>query len=681
MVRLERCGGVAACTALILLARCHPAADAPFPGGGGKVAAEHEQVRTLNDGYARTRSHVLVRQVDVPTRAALDYAAYHANFMIADPAPEALPPEGQAPDTSQPFGGLIDRATLTSDVARTPLTTGERRRPVAFAPAVAYLESHHVVGAAMLEEVATKVRGESWGLPSTPGVSAQVPAEAFVHAAPGAPAEIWVKIEFAPWFSPFKGLSDQDGDGFPEVYGRVRADHVPAAAIDAWKGDYSVRPLDGRELKTWANELSSYWYPSFNTDLVTPGAVWPDEHTEGDIRQELGGRVFTAPAIVLRGKPEGKATYEVFLVKNASGQAEPAQAPPKGALSLPPTRPTPDPAPLAATVASELGAHGGTWSAWSNELSSFHTDIKKRLASPPRDAKALAGADGFLFYRSGLEFVVGGDLESQPPGKNPVPVIVEFKNLLDAHGVDFLFVPVPTKAEIFPDELSPAGKPWVGKVTNPFIRKLAESLSRQGVEIVDLLTPFLSARAKGSPPGEEPLYQRQDTHWTDRGLRLAAEILAKRVERYPWYASLVRHSQRFRTKDTTFTRFGDLHSRLPEAKKASYQPETLAAKQVLRADGSPYEDDAESPIVVLGDSFTGVYELTDAEHAGLSAHLARGISYPVDLVMSYGGGPNVRQKLMRRGAAALDAKKLVVWVMTARDLYKYFEPWEPLEKK
>jgi len=50
----------------------------------------------------------------------------------------------------------------------------------------------------------------------------------------------------------------------------------------------------------------------------------------------------------------------------------------------------------------------------------------------------------------------------------------------------------------------------------------------------------------------------------------------------------------------------------------------------------------------------------------------------VDLVMSYGGGPNVRQKLMRRGAGALDAKKLVVWIMTARDLYHYWEAWEPI---
>jgi len=49
--------------------------------------------------------------------------------------------------------------------------------------------------------------------------------------------------------------------------------------------------------------------------------------------------------------------------------------------------------------------------------------------------------------------------------------------------------------------------------------------------------------------------------------------------------------------------------------------------------------------------------------------------------MSYGGGPNVRQKLMRRGADALDSKKLVIWIMTVRDLFDYWENWEPLAAK
>jgi alginate O-acetyltransferase complex protein AlgJ len=331
-------------------------------------------------------------------------------------------------------------------------------------------------------------------------------------------------------------------------------------------------------------------------------------------------------------------------------------------------------------VAGELAAHGGKWEAWQAEVAPLHEALRKRLGSLPAGSKALAGSDGFLFFKNGLEYVVGGDLAKQPAGKNPLPIIVEFQKMLAAHGVDFLFVPVPTKEEIFPDKLDPAGKTRVGQVVNPFSRKLLADLASQGVEAVDLLPELLAARARDKK-GEEPLYQRQDTHWTDRGLRLAAELVAKRIKTYPWYAELAAHGRKFRTRPAAFTRFGDLHSRLPEAEKARYKPESLHAQQVLADGGQPYEDDADSPIVVLGDSFTGVYELTEAEHAGVSAHVARAVAFPVDLVMSYGGGPNVRQKLMRRGLEGLQGKKLVVWMMTARDLYNYWEDWTPLKVK
>ena len=44
--------------------------------------------------------------------------------------------------------------------------------------------------------------------------------------------------------------------------------------------------------------------------------------------------------------------------------------------------------------------------------------------------------------------------------------------------------------------------------------------------------------------------------------------------------------------------------------------------------------------------------------------------------MSYGGGPERAQKLLRRGEGALSSKKLVIWMMTARDLYDFGEGWE-----
>ena len=681
------------------LVACHMgAAKYPWSAGTDHVPAARSDVRTLNEGYDRTRSTVLVRRVDRPTRAALDYAAYHANFMIADLPPENPPPTtGGAVDTSNPFHGSIEKATLTADVNRTPLTESERAHPLAFAPLVQFLQSKRVEGSDLLEGLGGAVRDEAWGLPHGPESATQSLSEVFLHAGSGgAPAEIWAKIEFVPWFKALGDLPDQDGDGYPELYGRVKADLVNPAVTLAVQKEYGERLLTPAEVKGWANQLASYWYPSFNTDLQPPGAAWPDDHTEADIKHELGERVFSAPTIVLRGKPAGKATYEIFLVNacgpdapctSESSSAKPpasSSASPAGgtAVKLARSAPSPQTQAVIDAVGHELSeAGGGSWAKWAAKVAPLHDAIRQKLRSTPPKIKAVAGGGGFLFYRNGLEFVAGGDLEKQRKGKNPLPIIVEFAKELKAHGVDFLFVPVPTKEEIFPDEIDPRFKPLVGQVVNPYARKFLMSLGQAGVEVVDLLPTFLAARSAGDGVQQEPLFQHQDTHWTDRGLRMAADIVSARVRRYGWYAELASHKRTFSAKETSFTRFGDLYSRLPDALKGPYKPETLIAHQVFAEGGAPYEDDPDSPIVVLGDSFTGVYELTDAEHAGVSAHIAKAISFPVDLVMSYGGGPNVRQKLMRRGADALSTKKLVIWMMTDRDLYNYWEDWEPLANK
>lgn len=656
---------------LLLVAACHAQLPWRSEVQALPASAEHAEVRTLNQ-YDRNRSHVLVREIARPTRATLDYAAYHANFMIADAAPEDQPAGTGEPQVAAPFGLLIDRDTLTADITKTPLAREEQRQPLAYAPLSEYLLARKAEGADRFEELGSAVRSETWGQPATPGVALQAVTEVYLRAQP---AELWVKIEFAPWFHGLGELSDQDHDGFPELYGRARADRLSAAARALIASDYAGRQLTAAEVKGWANQLSSYWYPSFNTDLVAAGAHWPDEHTEEPIRRELAG-LSVAPAIVLRGKPQGQTTYEVFVIAGVS--VAPA-AKGGGVATLAASRPTPAPQPTAAQIAEELTTvGGGAWDGWFGKLEPFQSAVKKKLKASPARIKAFAGSDGFLFYRSSMEFVVGGDLENQAPGKNPLPIIVAWKEQLEKLGVDFLFVPVPAKLEIFPDTFDPPFRELRGAIVNPAVRKFVASLAERGVEVLDLHAPFLAARVDPSDASGEPLYQRQDTHWTARGLELAAQLLAARIEKYPWYAELARKKQSFTMKATTFTRFGDLHSRLPEALKKRYQPETLEAHQVVRSDGTAYDDDPDSPIVVLGDSFTGVYELTDAEHAGLSAHIARNISYPVDLVMSYGGGPNVRTKLLRRGEAELAKKKLVIWVMADRDLYQYWEDWQPV---
>jgi len=697
--RSGRCAAVAlvaaAAVAGLALAPLACATGAPaFPwrSSGAAGAATRADVETVNNGYRRTTSQILVRRIHRPTLASLDYAAYHANFMNADPAPERAENAGQRPDASRPFGGAIALDSLTASIGHTPLSADERAHPVALPPLVELLAGKHVSGADRLEDVISRVRSESWGLPGGPQVVRQTAAEAYLHA-PGAgrPIEVWVKIELAPWFRGFSDLPDEDGDGVPEIYGRIAPDALgDATAIARFiREEYEGRVLTPAEVAGWAHRLASYWYPSYNTDLVDARGGWPSPDTEADVRKEAGDLRLPAPTVVMRGKPVGKAVYNVFAVDQTGGAGPAAASSSAGktAPTLPRSVPTPDTAPVARVVRAEVAAHGGSWAAWSKEVAPLHGALKARLGAVPPGAKALAGGDGFLFYARSLAYLLGGDLAKQRGNKNPIAAIVRFKDLLAKHGVDLLFVPVPTKAEIFPERAAtaPGGDSapfarFVGEVANPFERKLLADLAASGVETVDLLPAFLAERARDRQANktakQEPLYQAEDTHWTARGLELAARTVAERVRRYPWYRPLAAHRRSYQTKDASFSRHGDLCSRLPEADQSRYQPETLVGHQVVAADGTLYDDDPESPIVLLGDSFTGVYQLMDCEHAGVSAHLARELGTPVDLVMSYGGGPNVRSKLLRRGEAALDSKKLVIWMMTARDLFDFADGWE-----
>ena len=81
-------------------------------------------------------------------------------------------------------------------------------------------------------------------------------------------------------------------------------------------------------------------------------------------------------------------------------------------------------------------------------------------------------------------------------------------------------------------------------------------------------------------------------------------------------------------------------------------------------------------MVVLGDSFTGVFHLEDCRHAGFTAHLAHRLGLAVDLIMAQGSGPTIRKRLARRGKDAIQSKRLVVWTVVNRDFYQYWAAWK-----
>jgi len=636
------------------------------------------EVQTIGPKYDRTRSQVLVRKVLRPTRANLDYAAYHQNVVTYSPGgEEPSGPAASVPPETKVFGGVLVPGTIKSSIAGTPLTDTEKAHPMAFSPLVDVLSQWNYEKASPLDDARAAVRAESWGRKKSIQVTFQEITEVYLHNK----KELWVRIEFQEWARLFENMPDEDGDGFSEIYAQLKPELVAQEVLDYIRGTYAGKLLDRRGVKAWANELASYWYPSYNTDVFDMGknTSWPVKDTEPEVIKELGGFAVDNPAVVIRGKPHGQAIYNLFVVEGLATEVVKKASEKPLAEVLKPHPVTTILEPQVARLKSELEKRE-SWEIWARSLKSFHKQIRRKLKKRPKKLRTLIGKGGFLFYRNSMDYVVGGDLQKQPEKKNPFPVIVEFKDFLEELGVDFLVVPVPTKVEVFPDKLL-SGKFDVQRlpVLNPYGRKLLLELTQAGVEVVDLLPAFLQARAERKP-GDEPLYQPQDTHWTDRGLRLAAKIIADRIKKYPWYADLSSSAVDFSMEKVTFKLRGDLVSRLAPKEQPKYQPDTRVGHRVKLPDGRLYDDDLESPIVLLGDSFTAVFQRTPCRNAGVSAHIAERIRYPLDLVMSYGGGPGVRKVLLRRGVDDLKKRRLVIWLFTARDMYNYWEDWEPLKK-
>jgi hypothetical protein len=655
----------------------------PWPPGPDQqaVSAGPAEVETVGPKYDRTRSQVLVRRVLRPTRANLDYAAYHANVVTYSPGGEE--PAGRAaavPSEEEVFGGVLVPGSIGSFIAKTPLTDEEKKHPMAFSPLVDVLSQWNYQKAGPLDDARAAVRAESWGKKKGIQVTFQEITEVYLHG----DRELWVRIEFMQWARLFDDMPDEDGDGFPEIYGRLRPDLVADEVLDYIKTVYRGQRLDRQGVLAWANELASYWYPSYNTDIFDLGknTSWPVADTEPDVVSELAGFSVDHPTVIIRGKPHGKSVYNLFVVEGLPSAGEAAgEKPPEKPLAerLKRYPVTTLLEPQAGRLKAEL-SNQGSWEKWERSLKPLHQQIRRKLKKRPKKLRTLIGRDGFLFYHNSMEYVIGGDLQKQPPGKNPYPVIVEFRDFLRESGVDFLVVPVPTKVEVYPDKLL-SGKMPVDHlpVLNPYGRKMLMELTQAGVEVVDLLPVFLKARTERQP-GEEPIYQPQDTHWTDRGLRLAAKIIAERIKKYPWYEDLEKSAIDFTAEEVAFKLRGDLVSRLAPKEQPRYQPDTRLGHKVKFPDGTLYNDDLNSPIVLLGDSFTGVFQRTPCRNAGVSAHIAKEIRYPLDLVMSYGGGPGVRKVLLRRGVEDLQKRRLVIWMFTARDMYNYWEDWEPIKK-
>ena len=160
---------------------CAPSKRFPWQLEKPTAVVVPAEVQTVNRGYDRVKSKVLVRRVARPTRANLDHAAYVANVMLYQPRDERIITLEGTVIPPQPLGGVIVPESLCASLEQTPLSAQERGRPLAFVPMVDFLAHWNAEKAAGLESARSTVREETWGLAPLPGLYLQEITVAYLH--------------------------------------------------------------------------------------------------------------------------------------------------------------------------------------------------------------------------------------------------------------------------------------------------------------------------------------------------------------------------------------------------------------------------------------------------------------------------------------------------------------------
>ena len=347
--------------------------------------------------------------------------------------------------------------------------------------------------------------------------------------------------------------------------------------------------------------------------------------------------------------------------------------------------------------------------------------------------------DKWLFYRQDVEFLVQPSPLDVRSAKldNPVKAIEKFRDQLKAKGVELLVVITPGKPSIYTERLTGRDSRVAGAGNAAAVgnaaglqshgKKILDSLTRAGFNTVDLYTPLLAAKSRDSVEGA--LYLNDDTHWTPRGAELAADVIAKKV-REMVDAGTVKFRKtddvRYIATDSVADRMGDVGEmsglnkfnvfkvqkvtghvvsqqnikerteKLPvdstcvEAAKSACQKNdscftaqsALCERDTVLYDTSitPFKDDfRKSEILILGDSFSRIYQTDSPVNAGWIAHFAKNMNRPVASIVSDGGASTlVREKLARK-ASVLKGKKLLIWEFVERDLRFGAEGWKAIE--
>lgn len=328
-----------------------------------------------------------------------------------------------------------------------------------------------------------------------------------------------------------------------------------------------------------------------------------------------------------------------------------------------PSEPVDEPVGQSASVGSDHHRFPAPrWPLSENLVQPFKEICAQRILGA--DAGAFQGMDSWLFLRSELSFCSSDQFWNEEDETNPLPVIVDFAEQLRERGVELWLLPVPAKAAVYPEQLDSSLNIGEQERLDALMVRWIEVLRGAGVEVIDLMEPFLAQKASS----ERALYCRTDSHWSGNACEITASLLAvelRKLLQLEW-----NDAGEYSAEKRDIEIRGDLAGMID----GDVIPAEAINLRFVSKSGVPPEEDRSSPVLLMGDSHVLVFHSGGDMHAvgaGLADQLAFELGMGIDLLGVRGSGATpARISLMRRMRSDQDylaGKRVVIWCFSARE--------------
>jgi alginate O-acetyltransferase complex protein AlgJ len=276
--------------------------------------------------------------------------------------------------------------------------------------------------------------------------------------------------------------------------------------------------------------------------------------------------------------------------------------------------------------------------------------------------------NGFLFLQEEFERYRSFSLldPSPAPTANLVHAIEDYSRQLRQRGIHLVVLPVPLKASIYPELIWPDYRASDGPAYVPSYQEFLSRLHQDGVDVLDVSPELWAAKNSAS----EPIFIKDDTHWSWRGRGIAADVLAEHIQ--PMLAGC--DPIHFDLVTAAAEQSHDLRAIIGDTTNPQSNDPPLYLEGVYQ-NGKPLFAGNDSPVLLLGDSYS---EIGSTTGASLASDLIKRLHMGVQMIAWPGAGMSGAREKLQNDPSALTNKKIVIWEFAGKSMWENFLPEVPL---